>query len=197
MTPKNMLQIPQRGYSPANSKVPAVQAPRGRSVDPGFSMKNNIQMRQHSPSRTPHNQSQNQNQSSTTIVNSLSPNQTAQNISSQSIHSRMNQHISNPLKHALTSQDILVCKIKFEESVHLLHYCRLIYKCLKDMQGFSTPPIPSFGYLRDVLTSWLLNILEEIRGKITTYVQFEGSKAAQREQKMKDVVKEYHEKYNL
>lgn len=48
---------------------------------------------------------------------------------------------------------------------------------------------------KDFLTNWLFDVFKEIEAKIHTHVKFEGQKAAQREEKLEEVINEYHKKY--
>lgn len=63
--------------------------------------------------------------------------------------------------------NIVRSKISFSQCVQLLHYCRLVHKCI--VTGLK---IHSCAKVADYLSAWLLGLVEELRIKCQNFVQF-------------------------
>lgn len=79
--------------------------------------------------------------------------------------------------------------ITFAQCVLVLHYCRLVYKCVSMLIKENCHMECNVH-----LSNWLLNILKEMEVK-QDRVRFEGERASMREKKLKDVIGEYQSKY--
>jgi len=79
--------------------------------------------------------------------------------------------------------------ITFAQCVLILHYCRLVYKCVSMLIKENCHMECNVH-----LSNWLLNILKEMENK-QDRVKFEGERASMREKKLKDVIGEYQSKY--
>ena len=89
----------------------------------------------------------------------------------------------------VTPSNIIFGSISFAQCVHLLHYCRLVYKCV-------SLALKENCYLEcnTYLSNWLLGIIKEISNK-QAEVRFDGDRASERKKKLKDVISEYNSKY--
>lgn len=83
----------------------------------------------------------------------------------------------------VTPTNLIQFKISFSQCVQLLHYCRLVHKCI-----ITGSKIVSCGKVVDYLSAWLLGLTEELRSKCSTFVQFDGERAPLREKKLSDLV---------
>ena len=105
---------------------------------------------------------------------------------SQTLTTTMNR--VKPQTYAPTN--LIRSKISFSQCVQLLHYCRLIHKCVT-----AGTKITSCAKVVDYLSGWLLALTEELKLKCLTFVQFDGERAPLREKKLGDLVEEYYAKY--
>lgn len=78
--------------------------------------------------------------------------------------------------------------ITFDQSLHLLHYCRLLYKTINMMNQNSRIVV-----LRqtDYFVNWLFQMMEDLEARI----QLCADPYNEKQQKMRNVLREYHERY--
>lgn len=84
--------------------------------------------------------------------------------------------------------NVINVPITFAQCVHILHYCRLIYKCVTIAMK------QKYNLDSSSLVNWLLSFLKEIQNK-QNQVKFDGERASVRVKKLQDVINEYQSKY--
>lgn len=79
--------------------------------------------------------------------------------------------------------------LSFDQSLHLLHYCRLLYKTINMMnQNARVAALRQTDYF----VNWLFQTMEELEVK----VQISSDPYNDKQQRMKNVLREYHERYS-
>ena len=76
--------------------------------------------------------------------------------------------------------------LNFDEGLQMLHYCRLIYKCIGVISKCSRVALLK---LMDSYTSWLLDTLNDV-------LQRTPADGSERQKKLKGVLLEYQNRYN-
>ncbi len=86
---------------------------------------------------------------------------------------------------------ILSSDVTFRACVNILHYCRLVYKYVTVMQVMKDHKLGDENR-KNVFVRWLAIVVKTVNTRIDNHeVIYEGENAALREEKLKEVSKEY------